>query len=126
LLLTGAVLFARSLYNLRTLDPGFQTVHLLGFSINPALSGYSRERTVHLFERIQEELGRIPGVESAAASVIALMSDDNWSSTVRIEGYQRKEGQDMNPDVDAVSPGYFGTLQQPLLRGRDFTGTDVD
>ena len=68
--------------------PAFQTEHLLGFSINPALSGYSRERTVHLFERIQEELGRIPGVESAAASVIALMSDDNWSATVRVEGYQ--------------------------------------
>jgi predicted permease len=35
LLLTGAVLFARSLYNLRTLDPGFQTAHLLGFTIDP-------------------------------------------------------------------------------------------
>jgi predicted permease len=124
LLLTGAALFARSLYNLRTLDPGFETDRLLGFSINPSLSGYSRERSIALFERMQDELSRLPGVDRAAASVISLMSDDNWSATVRIEGYQPKEGQDMNPDIDAVSPGYFSTLGQALLGGRDFTIND--
>ena len=44
LLLAGAGLFARSLYNLKTLDPGFQADQLLGFSIDPSLNGYSRER----------------------------------------------------------------------------------
>src|SRR5580765_1562605 len=38
LLLAGAGLFARSLYNLKTLNPGFQTDQLLGFSIDPSLN----------------------------------------------------------------------------------------
>jgi predicted permease len=67
----------------------------------------------------------VPGVESAAASVIPLMSDDDWSSTVHIEGYRPAEGQDMNPNVDAVGPGYFATIGQPLVRGRDFTVKDA-
>ena len=48
LLLAGAALFARSLYNLKTLNPGFQADQLLGFSIDPSLSGHSRERSGRL------------------------------------------------------------------------------
>ena len=58
------------------------------------------------------------------ASVLPLMSGDDWQSTVRVEGYQSKEGEDMNPGVNAVAPGYFSTLGQPLLMGREFTVKD--
>ena len=57
LLLAGAGLFARSLYNLKTLNPGFQADQLLGFSIDPSLNGYSRERSIQLFQQLQEQLG---------------------------------------------------------------------
>ena len=125
LLLAGAGLFARSLYNLKTLNPGFQADQLLGFSIDPSLNGYSRERSVQLFQQLEHELARLPDVRAAAASVIALMTDSNWSSTVRVEGYQSKEGEDMNPSVNSVGPGFFATMGQPLVRGREFTVKDV-
>jgi predicted permease len=125
LLLAGAGLFARSLYNLKTLNPGFQADQLLGFSIDPSLNGYSRERSIQLFQNIQEQIAQLPDVRSASASVIPLMTNSDWSSTIKVEGYKPKEGEDMNPLVNAVGPGFFDTLGQPLLAGRDFTVKDA-
>jgi putative ABC transport system permease protein len=125
LLLAGAALFARSLYNLKSLNPGFQADQLLGFSLDPSLNGYTRARTVALFQQLQDELSKLPDVRSATASVIPLMTDSNWSSTVRVEGYKAKEGEDLNPDVDAVAPGFFATMGQPLIVGREFSATDT-
>jgi predicted permease len=126
LLLAGAGLFARSLYNLKTLNPGFNADQLLGFSVNPALNGYSRERAISLLQQMQEQLERLPDVRSAAASVITLMTDSEWSSTVKVEGYKPKDGEDMNPGVNAVGPGYFATIGQALVAGREFTVKDGD
>jgi putative ABC transport system permease protein len=125
LLLAGAALFARSLYNLKTLNPGFEPDQLLGFSIDPSLNGYSRERSIQLFQQMQEQLARLPDVRAATASVIQLLTDSNWSSTVQVEGYKAKEGEDMNPDFNAVGPGFFSTMGQPLVAGREFTIKDT-
>jgi predicted permease len=125
LLLAGAGLFARSLYNLKTLNPGFEANQLLGFSIDPSLSGYSRERSTAIFQQLQEQLGTIPDVQSATASVMPLLTDSNWSSTVRVEGYTAKEGENLNPSINAVGPGYFSTMGQALLQGREFTAKDA-
>src|SRR5439155_3691608 len=59
LLLAGAALFARSLYNLKSLNPGFQADQLLGFSLDPSLNGYSRERSLAIFQRLQEEIAKL-------------------------------------------------------------------
>jgi predicted permease len=125
LLLAGAGLFARSLYNLRTLNPGFVADNLLQFSVDPALSGYSRERTMALFRQIQDQLASLPGVTSASTAVIPAMTDSSWQSTVQVQGYTRKEGEDMNPTFNAVGPGYFATLGMPLVMGREFRETDA-
>ena len=125
LLLAGAALFTRSLFNLKNLNPGFETDRLLSFSVNPVLSGYSQAQALRLFDRVQKQVAAVPGVSSAVASVIAPMSGNEWSSTVRVEGYTAKEGEDMNPDVNSVSPAYFSTMGQPLLMGREFTDRDV-
>jgi predicted permease len=125
LLLAGAGLFARSLYNLRTLNPGFVTEDLLQFSVDPALSGYSRPRAESLFTQMQAQLAALPGTVSVSAAVIPAMTESMWSSTVSVQGYERKEGEDMNPAVNAVAPGHFATMGMPLVAGRDFRPTDV-
>jgi len=125
LLLAGAGLFARSLYNLRTLNPGFVTDNLLQFSVDAALSGYSRERSVALFDEMRTQLAALPGVTSVAAAVVPAMTESMWSSTIRVQGYTQKEEEDMNPAVNAVAPGYFATMGMPLVVGRDFRPSDV-
>ena len=125
LLLAGAGLFARSLYNLRTLNPGFVTENLLQFSVDPALSGYSRERAQSLFTQMQDQLAMLPGTVSVSAAVVPAMTESMWSSTVNVQGYERKEGEDTNPAVNAVTPGHFATMGMPLVAGRDFRQTDL-
>jgi predicted permease len=125
LLLAGATLFARSLHNLKTLNPGFKTEQLLAVSIDPSLNGYSRERAVDLFQRLQDQLARLPDVTHATASVIPMLTNSEWSSTVKVEGYAAKEGEDMNPLVNGVGPDFFGTIQQSLVAGREFTIKDA-
>jgi predicted permease len=126
LLLAGAGLFARSLYNLRTLNPGFVTDNLLQFSVDPALNGYDRERSIALFTGMQDQLAALPGATSVAAAVVPAMTESMWSSTVRVQGYEGKEGEDLNPAVNAVAPGYFATMGMPLVMGRDFRASDVE
>ena len=124
LLLAGAALFARSLYNLKTIDPGFEADQLLSFSLDPSLNGYSRERAAALFERLQTELAALPQVRGAAPSVIPFLTNSEWSSTIKVEGHKTKEGENMNPNVDAVGPGFFATMGQALVVGREFTARD--
>jgi predicted permease len=125
LLLAGAGLFARSLYNLRAVDAGFDVDRLLAFSIDPSLSGYSQQRMQQLFESMQRELGPMPGVRSVSMSEMGVLTGNLWGMTVRVDGYQPKEGEDMNPYVDGVGPQYFATMGIPLISGREFNEKDV-
>ncbi len=125
LLLIGAGLFTRSLVNLRSLHPGFETERLLAFSVDPSLNGYDLARRFRLFEEIQQELGAEPGVRLVSMAEEALMTDSNSSSTVKVEGYEAKEGENMNPNFNGVGPEFFETLGIPLLAGREFTSADT-
>jgi predicted permease len=125
LLLVGAGLFARSLHNLRQLEPGFDAERLLVFSVDPPLAGYDQPRVRDFASRLQRELQATPGVRSAAPALAPIMADSIWRSTIQVEGYTSKEGEDMSPQVNGVAPTFFSTLGMPLLAGRDFDARDV-
>jgi predicted permease len=125
LLLAGAGLFARSLYNLKSIDPGFRTENLITFSVDPSLSGYQGDRLIDLYHRMQDQLSPVPGVRSVSMSEVGALTGNDWSMTIRVDGYQAKEGEDMNPSVDGVGPGYFTTMGIPLVSGREFNERDT-
>jgi predicted permease len=125
LLLAGAALFARSLYNLKSVKPGFDPEHLLAFSVDPALSGYSHDASVRLFHDLQERIAGIPEVRAVSLAVTPLLTDSEWQRSVSVEGYQAKEGENLNPNVDSIGPSYFATMEQPLVAGREFTERDA-
>ena len=125
LLLAGAGLFARSLYNLKTLDPGFRVENVFTFSVDPSLSGYEGERLTALYGRLQQELSTVPGVRSVSMSENGVLTGNDWVTTIRVDGYQAKESADMNPNTDGVGPRYFETMGISLIGGREFTDRDV-
>ena len=124
LLLIGAGLFTRSLANLRSLDPGFQPERLLAFSLDPALNGYPLERRLALLKQVQDDLVAEPGVGAVSLAAEPLMTDSNTSSTVRVEGYEPKDDEDMNPNFNSVGPRFFETLGITQITGRDFADGD--
>jgi len=122
-LLTGAGLFLRSLGNLKQVDLGFRTDHLMSFSIQPSLNGYLPPRAIALFDALQQRLGSLPGVRAVASAQTRILANDNWDYSITVPGYQPKEGVSA-PNVDAVSAGYFRALGMPLAAGREFRPSD--
>jgi predicted permease len=125
LLLIGAGLFVRSLSNLRTLNPGFETGNLIQFSVSPGSIGYNEQRRAEFFRRTEERLRALPGVRGAGMANIAVLANNEWDNSITIQGYQAKPGEEMDPHFNAVSPGYFDALGIHLLAGRVFAVKDV-
>jgi predicted permease len=125
LLLIGAGLFLRSLGNLRLLDPGFRTSNLIHFVVNPRNLGYDRPRTRAFFERMQERLSGLGGVQAAGLANVAVLTGNEWDNWVTVAGRPRKPGEEpLDPHFNAVSPGYFEALGMHILDGRGFTVKD--
>jgi predicted permease len=124
LMLIAAALFARSLHNLKNVDLGFRRERLLSFNVEPSLAGYNAERIRRFAEEVQARVAATSRVQSAAVGVVSIITGDQDSRTIFIEGHQPKEDENMNPWFDTVSPGYFATLGIPLLAGRDFNARD--
>jgi predicted permease len=125
LLLVGAGLFARSLINLRHVDPGFRAERLLTFSIDPRLNGYSKERGFALFQDLQQRLAAAPGVAAVGAASPGPLTHDNRGGNITVEGYQAREDEYTGASRHAVSPGYFHALGIPVVRGREVTERDL-
>jgi predicted permease len=123
LLLTGAGLFLRSLGNLKGVDLGFRADHLMSFTIQPALSGYTPQRAIALFDALRQRAAGMPGVRSVAATQTPLLANENWDLGITVPGYEPKENENA-PNVTAVSPGYFAALAMPLAAGREFREGD--
>lgn len=126
LLLVGAGLFLRSLQHAEDLDPGFRAEGLLLADLDPSLSGYDRDASLRFYDQLGDRVEALPGVERVALSdMVPLRLGGNQQWTVEIEGYQPAEGERMNLDYNTVSPGYFETMEIPLVAGRGFDDRDT-
>jgi predicted permease len=124
LLLAGAALFTRTLWNLRTLNLGLRTEHVITFSISPVLNGYNTQRTIALVDQLRAHIATIPGVRSIGTSEIATLTGDNEGSNITVEGGIQLPEDQQDVNYVSVSPGYLSTLGVPLLAGREFTEAD--
>jgi predicted permease len=126
LLLFGAGLFVRSLQNLKTTDTGFHDMdNLVTFQLSPALNGYNAARVVNFYRDLLENVRSLPGVKSAGFASVPVLHGSEWDSSTSVEGYQARDGEDMQAFMNALSPGYFRTMGVPVLEGRDFDARDI-
>lgn len=124
LLLGGAGLFLRTLDNLRHVELGFQTAHLAELGLNPSNSGYGDDRTGQIVTSAIDNLRQIPGVTHVAASNDPELVGDTESSNYSVQGYKPGEDERMDFEEPRITAGYFTTIGQPLLAGREFTMAD--
>jgi predicted permease len=123
-LLATAGLFVVSLVNLARSELGIQREGLVTFRLSPYLNGYSPERALALFERVEDELRGIPGVVAVTSSTMSVLASDSWNNNVTVEGFNAGPDGNTTVSVTRTSLDYFRTLGIPLLAGREFTRAD--
>jgi putative ABC transport system permease protein len=124
LLLAGAGLFMRSLWNLRNQDLGLKTENVITFSIQPSLNGYDTPRSIALLDQTRARIASIPGVISVGSGDVPTLSGDDEGSNITAEGGAQVPEELQDVDRIAISPNYFSTLGVPLLSGRELTEAD--
>ncbi len=124
LLLVCSGLFVRTLHNLRNVNVGFATDHLITFGLEPNLAGYTKEAVLPVHKRALESLAALPGVAEVGATDDAELADNGESGNISVQGYTAGEDEDMNAERPYVTPDYFAALKVPLLAGRVFTDAD--
>jgi predicted permease len=124
LLLVCSGLFVRTLSNLRNVDVGFATDHLVTFGVNPNLAGYKESALLPLHRNLREQFAAMPGVAGVAATNDPELAGNGEGGNISIQGYSAREDEDMDVEEPTITPGYFATLKVPLLAGREFTEND--
>jgi predicted permease len=122
-LLAGAGLCVRSLWNANAIDAGFDTHHIALATLNPGSLGYSPAQVNDFYTRLLDRVRRLPGVTSASyAEFLPLGTSRSETSAGMHLG--KDPGASM-VDVYRVGPDFYRTMGIPLLRGRDLTAQEA-
>jgi predicted permease len=125
-LLVGAGLMTQTLRNLERQNFGITTANRYVIHIDPMGAGYNLETIGAVNQRIEDEFKALPGVKSAGLALYSTLEGNNWGESVFVEG-RPAPGPEENhgSSWDRVSPQFFQTVGQPLIRGRAFTDQDT-
>jgi predicted permease len=130
-LLIGAGLFLRTVYNLRQVDVGFNAQNLVLFRVNPQLNRYEPSRIASLYDQMVERLSAQPGVRAVTLSNPPLLAGGVNTTSFIVQGRVYAPGTLDGPGAREniinrvrVAPNFFATMEMPLLRGRPFTEQD--
>lgn len=122
-LLIGAGLLLKSFLQLRGLDPGFKTDHILRLTINLTPSKYPKPADQsRFFQQVLERVSGLAGVQSAGVDDGLDLSgvDGNTVTGCKIEG----RPETFDADWAAVSSDFFRVVGIPLIKGRAFAESD--
>ena len=120
-------LFIKSFRKAQTMDPGFSNDKGLMVSLSPLLVGYEEEQSRNFYKQVLERVSHVPGIEAASYTLTLPLGDSsNSSGPILKEGETLARGSaGLNIMNNVVSPGYFKTMQIPIVDGRDFDDRDT-
>ena len=125
-MLVTAGLLTRTLRNLEHQNFGLQTTNRYVVHIDPAGAGYTPEKLPVLYQRLEQQFGALPGVRSVGLALYSTLEGNNWGECVRFQGRPEPGPNDKcGSSWDRVSPKFFETVGQPVIRGRGFTDADT-
>jgi len=112
-LLSGAGMFLRTLWNLGRVQLGFNPRGLVLFAVDPTLNAYDEGRIGGFYQQLLERLEALPGVTSATLVTNPPLA--GWSSnrTIAVDGAEPSRIY-----VNVVGPRFFETLAIPIVAGR--------
>ncbi|MGD0014843.1 MAG: ABC transporter permease, partial [Bryobacteraceae bacterium] len=120
-LLAGAGLMLRTVRTLDGVNPGFDSDHVLTFSVglSPANTS-SSDRILQTFEQTVDRIHNVPGVRSAAVTSLMPLGGSDSEIPFYVNGRPRptSQGDMLWALLYATGPGYLKAMGIPLLRGR--------
>jgi predicted permease len=128
LLLVSTGLSLRSLQKASQIDPGFNPNGVAVARFAPGLQGYDRARSKEFFDRLMARVQALPGVDSASfVSHAPATVLEFYGELVVPDGKESAPvGEWHRIDAATAGPGYFETLQIPVLEGRTFSDWDQE
>ena len=125
-LLISAGLLTKSLRNLEHQNFGLQTANRYVLHLDPAGAGYTPEKLPALYQTLEQQFGALPGVQSVGLALYSTLEGNNWGEGVQIEGRPAPGPNEHNGSSwDRISPKFFETIGQPVIRGRGITDADT-
>jgi macrolide transport system ATP-binding/permease protein len=122
LLLVAAGLFVHTLNNLNSVSLGFNRENVLLATLNARQAGYKDDALVRFYDTLQTGFRGIPGVRAVTLSNYAIVSNSFSSTGVTIPG---QTDPNAGSAVLNVGPGFFSTMQIPIVLGREIDRRDV-
>ena len=125
-LLVGATLMIRTLWNLRSVHPGFVSDRVLTMRLGIAANEFSTEaQQVQFYEQLLQRVRALPGVQSAAVTD-DLPLEGGSMQPVAVEGQPTVEmAHQPEVSVRLLSPQFMKTMGIPIVRGREITDADT-
>jgi predicted permease len=125
-LLVGAGLMTQTLRNLERQDFGLVTANRYVIHIDPMGAGYNLDRIGAFNQRLESEFSALPGVKSVGLALYSTLEGNNWGEGIYVEGRPAPAPDEHNGSSwDRVSPHFFETIGQPVIRGRGLTEQDT-
>jgi predicted permease len=127
LLVLGATIFVRTLANLHAVEIGFNYENVLTFSLDASQAGYKDGALRAFYAEMNERFRRLPGVRGATVSDMPLVSNSYHDTGVVLPGTPKIPGRDLpQTALLSVGPGFFETMQVPILSGRALDPRDSE
>jgi predicted permease len=124
-LLIAAGLVVRSLQHVQVMSPGFNPENVVSLTMVLSLQGYDEAKAKQFQQQIIERVSNLPGIKAAAITSRLPLSLANSDSYIFIEGAPPARGAEAPYALySSVTPGYFQTMEIPLIAGRVFTERD--
>ncbi len=118
-LLAGAGLLLRSLWTLRSVEPGFESRDRLAVTLTISDVKYAeRPQYLGFYRELMDRLAALPGVESVASTRYLPLEGGSETHNWTVPGSGVAPERNPPADLLQVSPGFFRTMGIPLLRGR--------
>ena len=128
MLLAGAGMLVKTLLALQAAESGFDTRNVLALDVPIMGAGRTPDQTLAFYRDMLERIKTLPGVNSVAIGAAVPWRDVGNAGPgfqFTAEGYVRADGEeDPRAQLRTVSSGFFGTLNVPLVAGRDFNEAD--
>ena len=125
LLLASAGLLLRTFEHLRAVATGLDHDHLVTFTTDPSLAGYTPEQTQILRRSLIDRVKELPGVVDAAIASRPLMRGSGVEMSIAPAGERVGDAEFLNTSVNQVTPEYFDTMGLRVVAGHTSTPAEL-